>query len=361
MICRPLLAALRALASPNTLARLGIVTLLGAGIPGTAEAQQARSAISPDTILVGDIFRAAIRIALPAGVTLTAPDSLPTTGEVENAGRMRRTTRELPDGGSEETIVYPVTAWRTGEFELPTITLVLSGPDEIRELSASFPSISVRSVLPTDTAGVEPRPPKDVLGPSRLLWPWIVGALSLIAALGAFVYYRRRSRGRVPGLTFDVAQAGSPKERALAELERVRARGLVEAGQYKEFSSGTPAALRGGPEGDDTAGGSELTSAELLTACSDGIATETAESLARILGAADQVKFNRRQPAPAEALGEWEAVRHWVDRFQLKMPLSSAAQRDPDSGAESGAEPAAGADRHPGSAPETRQGGGAAS
>jgi hypothetical protein len=295
--------------------------LCAAGLT-TAEAQQVRTAITPDSIRVGDVFNAAIRVEVPPGFTLTAPDSLPIAGEVENAGRVRRTTRELPDGGEEVTIVYPLTAWRTGEHTLPAIRIRVAGPDSARDLAADLPSALVSSVLPADTAGIDPRPPKDVVGPSRLLWPWIVGVLTVVAALTALVYYRRRLRDRIPALTFDVAHADSPKERALASLDEIRASGLLEAGEFKRFYSAATAALRAFLEEFDTAWGTELTSSEIVMACRDAIPQEQADQLAQLLHTADQVKFNRREPATAEALAEWRAVRDWVDHFELLGPVA---------------------------------------
>lgn len=304
----------------STVLGVGIVMVALATAAGSAQAQRVRSAIVPDTILVGDIFQAALRVDLPPGVTLSAPDTLPLTGDVENAGRLRSSSRELPGGGTEVTLSYPLTAWRPGEHQIPRITLALTGPDGTDEVEGHFPSALVLSVLPTDTAGVEPRPPKDVLGPSRLLWPWILGALTVVAAMVALIIYRRRQRERGPRLTFDVAHAGSPRERALAALEQVRAKGLVEGGRLKEFYSETIATLRIFLEEFDTRWGAELTSTELLRAVSPELPDENATRLEAILAAADQVKFNRRHPAPDEAFAEWEAVREWIDHFQLRGP-----------------------------------------
>lgn len=298
------------------------IALLVAGGLREAAAQVVRTAVTPDTISIGDIFHAAARVRIPPGAILAAPDTLATSGDLENAGRMRRTTRELPDGDTEITLIYPLTAWRTGELELPAVTIRLTDPNGTEEvLSAAFPNTLIMSVLPVDTAGVEPRPPKDVLGPSRLLWPWIVGAITLAAAVVAFVYYRRRTRSRGLGLTFDVARADSPKERALAALDRVRGLGLIENGEFKMFYTGTVAALRAFLEEYDTAWGTELTSSELLAACRDALPTRDAEDLARILAAADQVKFNRRVPAAPEAIEDWTTVRSWIEGFELRVPV----------------------------------------
>jgi hypothetical protein len=311
---------------------------------GRAYPQQVRSAITPDTILVGDIFYAALRVELPPGVTLSVPDTLPLSGAVENAGRVRRNNRELPGGSTEVTLGYPLTAWRPGEHTIPDVTVVLSGPDGRREQPGAFPTALVLSVLPADTAGVEPRPPKDVLGPSRLLWPWVLGAVTLVGALAALVYYRRRRGERAPRLEFDVAHAGSPRERALAALDLIRRQGLLEDGRLKEFYSGTIAALRAFLEEFDTAWGAELTSTELVRASRGSLDDEDAAGLAAILDAADQVKFNRRQPAHTDAVSEWEAVRSWISGFHLRAPSPS---RDDTSG--QGASPA------PDRTPEERQ------
>lgn len=301
-----------------------IAALLLAGGLDNARAQQLRSAITPDTILVGDVFRAAIRLDLPPGISLGAPDTFPISGAIENAGRRQQSTRELPAGGTEITIVYPLTAWRTGEHALPPVTITLTGPDGIREHTATFPSAYVESVLPVDTAGIMPRPPKDVIGASRLIWPWIVAALTIALGLVALVFYQRRRRPRGPALSFDVANAGSPQDRALAALDRVHDRGLLEEGNLKEFYSGTIAALRDFLEEYDTAWGTELTSAELLERCGTALSKEAAAGLERLLVAADQVKFNRRQPAAETALADWEAARHWVKAFQLRLPMAPA-------------------------------------
>lgn len=303
---------------------LSILAAQGGGPVSTANAQQIRVAIAPDTILVGDVFWAALRVELPPGWTLTAPDSLAITGEVENAGRMNQTIRDRPDAGAEVTLAYPVTAWRAGAVNLPPVKILLNGPDGPEEVPASFPVVQVRSVLPADTAGVEPQPPKDVFGPNRLLWPYLVGALTLAAALAGLIYYRRRLMAKEPALTFDVAEIGSARERALAALDGLRAAGLVERGEVKEFYSASTGVLRAFLEEFDTTWGAELTSSELLHACRGGVAAADIDNLGQILDAADQVKFNRRQPAAVEAFAEWAAVRRWIDQFRLLSPVPPA-------------------------------------
>lgn len=287
-------------------------------LPTGVRAQQIGTAVTPDTIYVGDVFRAAVRVVLPPGWGIAFPDTLPVEGEVENAGRGERRSRELPGGGREVTIVYPLTAWRPGTAHIPALSLTLESPEGERSLEATFSEPRVRSVLPPDTAGVEARPPKDVLGPGRLVWPWVAALAALLAAVGALVYWRRRRRAATPALRFETALADSSRERALRALDEVRALGLVERGEVKEFYSRTVGVVRALLEELSPAWGGELTTSELLTALeAGGLKGESAAHLAPLLEGADQVKFNRRHPAAAEAFGEWTELRRWVEGLEL--------------------------------------------
>jgi hypothetical protein len=303
-----------------------LAVAVAALLPTAGRAQQIGTAVTPDTIYVGDVFRAAVRVVLPPGWGVTFPDTLPVAGEVENAGRGERRSRELPGGGREVTIVYPLTAWSPGSAQLPALSLRLESPEGERSLEATFSEPRVRSVLPRDTAGIESRPPKDVLGPGRLVWPWIAALAALLAAVVALVYWRRRRRAATPALSFETALADSSRERALRALDEVRSLGLVERGEVKEFYSRTVGVVRALLEELSPAWGGELTTTELIKSLeAGGLAEESTAHLAPLLEGADQVKFNRRHPASAEAFGEWSELRRWVEGVELPRERETAA------------------------------------
>ena len=145
-----------------------------------AQAQQPQTAIVPDSITVGDVFHAAIRLTLPGNARLVAPDSLMPVEDLENAGRreIRRDTTT-----QQTTLIYPLTAWRPGSYELPPITVQIVSDGAASTIDVSLPSFTVRSVLPPDTAGIEPKPAKDVLGANRVWWP-ILLALAIALLVG---------------------------------------------------------------------------------------------------------------------------------------------------------------------------------
>lgn len=287
-------------------------------IPGAAVAQESapaaptvRTAVAPDTVLVGDVFRVAIRVELPPGYRATFPDSLPVTDPLEAAGRRSERVETLPDGGRRITAVYAMTAWRPGAVELPPAAIRLSGPDGERVVEARLPGVSVRSVLPEDTAGIQPRDLKDVLGSSRSWWPLLLALLVGAVAVGGLVYWRRRGRD-VP---LPVYTAIPPRERALAALDRARNSGLLEAGQFKAFYSLVTTAVRLYLEETDRRLGAELTTTELMERAERTMPPDAAQTLGRLLASADLVKFARRHPSPEDALADWEAARGFVLTF----------------------------------------------
>src|SRR5690606_25732790 len=149
----------------------------------------------------------------------------------------------------------------------------------------------------------EPRPPRDVLGSDRVLWPWLLAlllAMLALLALGIWLVRRSRARGLAP-----VAPPLHPREAALAALDRARSLGLLEAGEFKVFYSMTTEAVRRYLASLDPAWGVEWTTHELLEVLRDAVETDDVAALRDVLNHADMVKFARRRPAVDEALADW--------------------------------------------------------
>lgn len=280
-----------------------------------AAAQEPRTAVGGDTIRVGDVVPVAVRVTLEPGERVAWPDTLPLQGEdVENARRVREQVDTLQGGRLQVTGIYAVTPWRTGELPLPELPLQLLGDDGARTVTASLPALDVVSVLPEDTAGVEPRPAKGVIGPNWSLWPFLLALLAILALLAALIWWRRRRRQRAPA-TPDQPLI-TPREQALARLQAARDEGLVEQGAMKEFYTRISDAIRDYVAALESAWGEDLTTTELLARFRAQVGPAPARSLGDVLRPADQVKFARRQPDAGTAVAEWEAARGWVLDFQ---------------------------------------------
>jgi hypothetical protein len=308
------------------------------GLSATAlPAQQARTAVVPDSVTVGDVFRAAVRVTVPAGSRVVFPDTLAVPEDVEAAAR-----REIEVDSSAErrhtlTAVYALTAWRPGRVTLPPATVTIELPDGGRRVEAVFPVLVVRSVLPVDTAGIQPQPPKDVIGPSRLMWPLALGLVALAALLLLGVWlYRRRKPAEV--LTTRLA----PRDAALAQLDRIRTAGWLEAGDVKRFYSEVAEVLRAYVAALDVSWSPDRTTSELersmawtLRQARRGnrlVLTQVDERVAsfpvliELLAQSDLVKFAGHRPGPTEALASWSRAKQWTESFS--WPPEAPADED---------------------------------
>ncbi|MEO5509209.1 MAG: hypothetical protein ABIS27_01170 [Longimicrobiales bacterium] len=281
-----------------------IVLAVGAFLPASLSAQSAQTGILGDTITVGDVARAAIRVSVPRGAVVVFPDSLLLPRDLENAGT--RTIRsDTTATGVEVTAVYSIAAWRPGMHALPEVSFTIDGAPHV----AAFDSLRVQSVLPADTTGIKPKPLKGTLGGTRVMWPWLALLVALLTAALAYWLWRRRRR---PVAIVPALPARPPREIAMERLERAREAGLVERGELKEFYSEISGAVRDFVEAIDPALSQDLTTSELASRVRGRGAHAEGVELLTLLGAADMVKFARRAPRAAEAYEEWTRATRWV-------------------------------------------------
>jgi hypothetical protein len=297
---------------------------------------QPQAAVLPSVITVGDVFHAAIRLELPPGATVAAPDTLVLPPDLETAGS-RELRLDTTDGSRRATLVYPLSAWRPGDYELPDITIALVQDGRRQDFRVALPGFSVSSVLPPDTAGVQPQPARDVLGANRLWWP-ILLALLLAALLAAalWAWWRRRAR---PGAPAEALPMVLPREAALARLDALAAAGHLDRGEFHPFYVTLTEVLRRYAATVRPLWSVDLTTTELAAIARAGSAAppgpsaqeqEAAESLLAILATADLVKF-ARVPATADgARQQLDATRSWI----LRVDAPAAEPAPPGEGSE---------------------------
>lgn len=275
-------------------------------------AQRVTAGVVPDTVTVGQVFHAAIHIELPAGLRAGFPDSLDVTGDVENAGR-RELLVDTAGGSQRVTAVYPLAAWRPGARDLPELQVRVVGAGVDTVISAGTGPVFVASVLPTDTAGVKPKPPKGVVGGYGLAWGWLLAVLLALLLLAALAYYLiRRARRPRP----DVGPTPlTARQRALEALDRLRDEHVFERDGVIAFYSGATEAVRRYIHELHPPLGQDLTTLELAHTLRHTLQPAAATELIGLLEAADLVKFARRRPAEAEAEAERQSVRTWVEAY----------------------------------------------
>ena len=282
-----------------------------AAAPNGASAQQIRAAISPDTITVGDVAQVGVRVTAPANAAVSLPDSLPLTGDLENAGRPDVQVTENADGTRTLTAIYPITAWRPGVDTLPAFEVAVDVDGNVLVDTVRL-TLAVASVLPADTTGIEAKPPKDVLGANWVWWLWALLALALAIAVALLVWWWLRRRARQPAV---IVPEVSPRERALRELEAIRSERLFDRPSMAPFYERVSAVLRTYVADVDPRWGRDRTTTELSAAILPAATPEMAARLRALLREADAVKFANARPDAGSAQRHLDHARAWVEGF----------------------------------------------
>jgi hypothetical protein len=296
--------------------RLSIACLLVLCCAWPLQAQRASTAVVPQTITVGDVFHAAVQVQLPPGATVQAPDSLVLGEELELAGRME-IRYDSANGERRAIILYPLTAWRPGNHQLPPLRVRVITDGAASDMNVALPAFAVTSVLPQDTTDIAPRGAKDVLGANRLWWPILLALLlALIVGIALYIWWRRRR----PKVEAVMVPAVPPRAAALAQLEALAKAGLIERGELRPYYIRLTEILRHYAQTVDGRWSVDLTTSELAQRMRAGGFTSEAVDLVRILGTGDMVKFARLAPDAHTARADLDAARGWVERNPRAAP-----------------------------------------
>jgi hypothetical protein len=287
-----------------------------------------RAAVDPDTVPIGTPVRYTLTIAAAPEVEIVLSQPTERLGDFEIVD-----FGDLPPGEWEGRRV--VTRWLDVVGFEPGYHLVRSPPvlyrrpgEELVEAPAVETVITVESLL--EQAGDATRDIRDIKGPEDVPpnWrPWALAGGLLAAALAlALVLSRvlgRDRRARLP------APPPPPHEVAYAELERLRRRGLVESGLFKDYYSALSDIVRTYVEQRFGLRAPEMTTEEfLLTSARGGVlASGHRALLGEFLTESDLVKFARHVPAIADTERAWAAAKRFVDETAPRAGGTSAAGR----------------------------------
>ncbi|MGZ8414307.1 MAG: hypothetical protein ACXW05_16385 [Gemmatirosa sp.] len=202
-------------------------TLLLAPIVLGAQEPRVRlgTAITPDTVTVGDPFVVIVRIQAPPGAQVTFPTA-PDSGAAVELLDPRR-DRGAADSG-DVTATYRMAAWDVGTLPLRLGDVVVRVDGVERRVPLTTLGVHVRSVLPADSALRVPKPAREPIADPGLWWlRWLLLALALLALLALLLWLARRWwRGRRPAAKPDAAYAT-----ALAAFDRLDKLDLVASGE----------------------------------------------------------------------------------------------------------------------------------
>jgi hypothetical protein len=275
--------------------------------------------ITPDTVRVGDPFTVAIRVRAALGATIEFPAAPDSGGPVEPLDPVQIGTT-ADSAGVDQTASYRLAAWRVGTFQIPFADVLVRQDIGNRRVAVSGVVVHVVSVLPADTAGIEPKPPRAVFTFGLPWWVWALAAAVAIAILSLIIWLWRRRRSAP-------VMHEAPYAIAQREFQRVEGLGLLAAGERARHVSLMVEVLRDYLASVVAGASVAQTSNELAGAMRRANVGVSARSAA-LLSEVDLVKFARR-PVTAEratALGrEAQAIAAAVNAALTAVETTAKA------------------------------------
>lgn len=213
-----------------------LLLLVVAEAHAQAPATQVSARVSPESPAIGEPITVELRVRAPAGSVVRFPE-LPDSNDVVEALDPRAMREASTAEWLDRTAVYRLIAWDTGArvVSFEDVSVATDGAE--RRYPVRIPTLRVRSVLPADSTGRIPRPPRALLEVSGGWWRlWV--ALAVVALLGWFAWrsWRRRHRvvddgpdaallavqGFAHARALELLDAGEPGRHALTHVQVMR-------------------------------------------------------------------------------------------------------------------------------------------
>jgi hypothetical protein len=196
------------------------------------------ASIVPETVTVGQPFSVRIRVRAPKFATIRFP-SVPDTADAIEAVD----PRAIEDAGDDElidrTAVYRLVAWDVGQRTPRFGNVTIDEGGTPQPYPVSLPAVTVRSLLPADSAARVPKDARAPIAPPGVLWKFLLLGAVLVALLAWYWHRRRKRRAlRTPPRAEPFAEAAS-------SFDALDALGLPGAGESGRHVIASVDVLRG--------------------------------------------------------------------------------------------------------------------
>lgn len=299
--------------------------------PGGAGAFDVSASVQPDSATVGDRLTLTLRVVHDRGAVVVFPDVERGVAPFEVIGSAVSPAVE-EDGRVTERRDYVISAFKTGTLGVPALPfLIVSASGETLAAFTDSIPVTIASVLPDTAAGgkVEPRDIKPPVDLPREIWPFLVAAAAVAAALIAYRYLRRWWQRRTAAPALRAPRPTVPPEAAhVAAFERLAAlerEDLVSRGEVARFYDALSDILRLYVGDRYAVPAIEMTTTELAPAMDEArIDSADVEWTTRFLEHADLAKFAKFVPGAERARGDLAGVRDFVERTRFRGEVATA-------------------------------------
>ena len=323
----PSIARLESLALAATLLALLIATLALAADPNANAPVTVKASVDRSQITIGDHIRYTVEVSAAPETEILIPVYSGKLGDftVNDFGELPARTE---NGRTVTSRWYTLTIFETGDHLIPAPKVQYRTPGEdLHDAEGNEILVGVTSLLAREKDAADIR---DIKPPEEVPFDWrpiAVGAAAvlIVALLAAGLFYflnRPRRRRALP--------PQPPHEVALAALNRLRARHLIEDGKFEEYYVQLSAIVRRYLEDRFHLRAPEMTTEEFLSAVAgDGrLIPPHRRLLADFLAQADLVKFARHLPSLDDSEGAYNAARRFVEETRVpSSPQHTTPQR----------------------------------
>ncbi|MBX7118342.1 MAG: hypothetical protein K1X31_05000 [Gemmatimonadaceae bacterium] len=297
-----------------------IALLAGARVVGAqGGGAQVTARIIPDSVGVGEPFSVELRVRAPISAEVRFP-ALPDSSDVVEPLDPRAVRDASTASVLDRTALYRLIAWDTGQRVLRFADITVTTAGATVRYPVRLPPVSVRSVLPADSARRVPRAGRDLIALSAGWWRWLVAA-AVILPLGAFGWraWRRRRAARA-ALGPDAAEVARDGFNHAGRL------GLLEAGEHGRFALAHVAVMRRYLAERFPQAAPSRTARELAAALVGSEFPILPERVAALVLRVEPIAFARAPVSADEARGVAGEARAIVQ--EVETALKARADRD---------------------------------
>lgn len=265
-------------------------------------------ALSTNAIPIGRPIEARARIDRPAGARVECPE--PGVSNLLRVLHAEGASRPAGEGRERMERRWHITSFDLGRHRVWTGEVAVA--TDSNEWRVPMPAVDIEVVSVRTNGPVDLRPPKGPLAwaPTVPRWVWVLALVAVLAAglAGAAVLWLRRRPAPPP------PPPPPPHRAALADLERLRQSGAIEAGQAEYVFVELSRIVRVYIEARFELRAPERTTEEFLREAADSgrLSTDQQDRLRAFLQACDLVKFARAEPSPNEMREALDAAERFV-------------------------------------------------
>ena len=214
-----------------------LLTVLAALLlPASTGAQTVSFKLTPPAAApkLAEPFTLRLEISLPADYSVK-PDTSAFSNDVFELLKIKKISSKTTGPLTTDTFDLDIAAFNIGVSTFPETTWLLAKGTELKEAkSAPF----ALEILPLFDTKKEQTDIRDILPPFKFIpWLWLLAGL-LVAALAAWLIYRRNKAGLTAAFSAEAApDLRSPYQKAADALAELSASGIWEEGKIKEFYS----------------------------------------------------------------------------------------------------------------------------